>query len=198
MRPVAARLSRIAAGAGKRLGGLWRDRRGVGAVEFALLAPVLLMLYICAFELTVGLSVAKRATRATGTIADLVAQQNGKVTKAFLATMVDVADSIFVPFSSSNLTLKISGITIDASNAAKISWSWQKGGTRPYVVGASVIVPSEMQKPSTFLVRAELSVPHDLMMFMANAFSMSTTQITIKREYFFRQRVGDSISCTDC
>lgn len=198
MRAAAAHLSRIAAGAGKRFGRLWRDRRGIGAVEFALLAPVLLMLYICAFELTVGLSVAKRATRATGTIADLVAQQSEKVNKAFLATMVDVADSIFVPFTSSNLSLKISGITIDAANAAKITWSWQKGGTRPYAVGASVVVPTEMQKPSTFLIRAELSAPHDLMMFMANAFSMTTTQITIKREYFFRQRVGDSISCTDC
>ena len=34
-----------------------RDERGIGAIEFAILFPVLLMLYLGAFELTIALSV---------------------------------------------------------------------------------------------------------------------------------------------
>ena len=31
-----------------------KDRRGVGAVEFAILFPILLALYVTSFELTIG------------------------------------------------------------------------------------------------------------------------------------------------
>ena len=39
------------------------DRQGVGAIEFAIVFPILVMLYVGAFEITVGLSVSSRATR---------------------------------------------------------------------------------------------------------------------------------------
>ena len=54
---------------------LARERKGAGAIEFAILFPVLIMLYIGAFEITIGLSVSKRVTRAAGTIADIVTQR---------------------------------------------------------------------------------------------------------------------------
>lgn len=182
----------------RRLAAFVRDRRGVGAVEFALLAPLLLMLYIGAFEITIGLAVSKRATRAAGAIADLVTQQDKTVNKTFLATMSDVADAIFVPYSTSGLTLKITGVTLDASASAKVKWSWQKGGTAPYQVDAPVLVPADLQQANTFLIRTELKVPHNLMLFMADNLSMDATTITIKREYFFRPRTSDAIDCSNC
>lgn len=48
------------------------DRSGVGAVEFALIAPLLLALYITSFELTIGFSVASRVTRSASSIAALL------------------------------------------------------------------------------------------------------------------------------
>ncbi len=162
------------------------------------MTPLLLMLYIGAFEITVGLSVSKRATRAAGAVADLVTQQDKPVDKTFLTTMSDVADAIFVPYSTSNLTLKITGVTLDANAKAKVKWSWQKGGTAPYQVNAPVQVPADLQQANTFLIHTELSVPHRLMLFMADNLSMDTMSITIKREYFFRPRTGDSVECSNC
>lgn len=176
---------------------IWRDKEGAGAVEFAILAPILLVLYICAFELTIGLSVAKRATRASGTVADLVTQQTS-VTKAYLATMVDVSKAIFVPYGTTGLKLKISGVKIDSAKAAKVVWSWAQDGTKPYAVNTAVTVPADMLKADSFLVHTELSIPHELMMFMANSMATPTTTVNISREYFFRQRVGDTVPCGDC
>lgn len=75
---------------------LARDRKGAGAIEFAILFPVLVMLYIGAFEITIGLSVSKRVTRAAGTVADLVTQQQS-VTKSALAQMPSVATQSSCP-----------------------------------------------------------------------------------------------------
>ncbi|UWU28249.1 pilus assembly protein [Rhizobium sp. WSM1274] len=177
---------------------LIRDRKGAGAIEFAILFPVLIMLYIGAFEITIGLSVSKRVTRAAGTVADLITQQQS-VTKSALAQMPSVATAIFVPYNSTALTLKITGITIDASANAKVLWSWAKDGTVPYAKNSTVSnVPADMKTANSFLVRTELSIPYTMFLFAPNFMPDGMRTITISRSYFYRQRQGDSIPCGDC
>ncbi|GES47045.1 membrane protein [Rhizobium dioscoreae] len=174
-----------------------RDKDGVGAIEFAILFPVLLMLYLGAFELTVGLNASKRASRSAGSIADIISQQPS-VTKSVLAGMPSVAGAIFAPYSTTGLTLKITGIAIDTAGKATVAWSWAQDGTRPYTPGSTVTVPANMNQASTFLVRSELALPYQLLSFGANFLPSGTNQITISRQYYYRQRVGTSISCSDC
>ncbi|PDT09384.1 TadE/TadG family type IV pilus assembly protein [Rhizobium sp. M1] len=177
---------------------LIRERKGAGAIEFAILFPVLVMLYIGAFEITIGLSVSKRATRAAGSIADLVTQQQS-VTKSTLAEMRSVATAIFVPYNSTSLTLKITGITVDASANAKVLWSWAQDGSVPYAKNTAVSdVPSDMKTANSFLVRTELSIPYTMFLFAPNFMPDGMRTITISRSYFYRQRQGDSIPCGDC
>jgi Flp pilus assembly protein TadG len=175
------------------------DRRGIGGVEFAIIAPILIALYITCFELTIGFSVSKRVTRAAGTVADLVTQQT-EVNKAFLATMVDVSKAIFVPYNdnAANISLKLTGIKIDSTGTPKVLWSWDQNNAAPYAVGTTVTgVPAEMKTADTFLVRSELSVPHELLMFLPGV-STETRSLTLSRTYFYRQRVGTSVLCKDC
>ncbi|ANK83859.1 MULTISPECIES: TadE/TadG family type IV pilus assembly protein [Rhizobium] len=177
---------------------LAREREGAGAIEFAILFPVLVMLYIGAFEITIGLSVSKRATRAAGSIADLVTQQQS-VTKSALAQMPSVATAMFVPYNSTSLTLKITGISIDAGANAKVLWSWAQDGTTPYAKNVTVSdVPADMKTANSFLVRTELSIPYTMFLFAPNFMPDGMRTITIRRSYFYRQRQGDSISCGDC
>lgn len=173
------------------------DRSGAGAVEFAILAPILLMLYISAFEITVGMSVAKRTSRAAGTIADLVTQQPA-MTKALLSTMVGVAQSVYAPYTPQNMKLKVSAIKVDGTSIARIYWSWQQDGTRPYAPNAIVTLPTDLKNPNSFLIHAELQIDHQLGMFLANTMSYDTRTVTIKRDFYFRQRVGDEVPCNEC
>lgn len=174
-----------------------RDERGIGAIEFAILFPVLLMLYLGAFELTVGLSVAKRATRAAGSIADIVTQQTS-VTKSTLTPMPSVANAILAPYTATDLTLKITGVQLDASGSGTVTWSWAQDGSKPYSTGSAVSVPSDLSQPSTFLVRTELSLPYQLLSFGADFLPAGSNQITISRQYYYRPRTKDAIACSDC
>ncbi|AYD03365.1 TadE/TadG family type IV pilus assembly protein [Neorhizobium sp. NCHU2750] len=175
-----------------------RDVRGVGGVEFALIAPLLLALYITSFELTVGLSFSKRVTRSASTIADLVTQQSS-VASTDLQQMINVTNSIFTPYTPENLSIKITGITLDASGNPTVAWSWAQDGSRPYATGTAVSdVPTDMRTASTFLVRSEVSVTHQLLMFMPGLMPNQLRTLTLSRQFFYRQRVGTSISCTGC
>ena len=177
---------------------LAHDKSGIGAIEFAILVPVLLMLYLGALQTTLALSAAQRATRAAGTVADLITQQ-ASVNKATLAGMPSVASAIFVPFTITGMTLKITGITIDATSKATVTWSWAQDGTTPYTVGSTVsTVPTDINKASSFLVRAELAAPYQLISFGPDFLPSGYNTITIQRQYFYRQRTGTSIACSDC
>jgi Flp pilus assembly protein TadG len=173
------------------------DVQGIGGVEFALIAPLLLFLYITSIELTIGLSVSKRVTRTASTVADLVTQQ-AKVTTSDLQQMTSVANAIFTPYQPQNLKMKITGVTIDASSNPTVAWSWAQDGSRPYSNGSTVNVPTDMRSASTFLVRAEVSVTHQLLMFMPGLMPSSLQTITLNREFYYRQRVGTSITCDGC
>lgn len=174
-----------------------RDERGIGAIEFAILFPVLLMLYLGAFELTLGLSVAKRTTRAAGSIADIVSQQKS-VTKSTLTPMPSVASAILAPYTTTSLTLKITGVQLDASGSGTVTWSWAQDGSKPYATGSAVSVPSDLSQPSTFLIRTELALPYQLLSFGADFLPAGSNEITISRQYYYRPRTADAITCSDC
>lgn len=176
-----------------------RDRSGVGAIEFAILFPILVMLYIGAFEITVGLSVAKRAARAAGAVADLVTQQK-TVTKSALQQISAVAPAIFLPFNTEDMQIKLTGVTIDAGSNPKVMWSWANDSTTaPYGANSSVAnIPADMKKANSFLVKADLSIPYKMFAFGPSFLPGDLQTLTIRRTYYYRQREGDNVPCGDC
>ena len=93
----------------KRLSDRWQDlvedRRGVGAVEFAFVAPILVVLYIGAVEMTVALAVDTKVSRAGNITLDLITQGT-TTSRAELDAMEDVAESIMAPYEGSDVELK--------------------------------------------------------------------------------------------
>ncbi|WP_161784942.1 TadE/TadG family type IV pilus assembly protein [Hoeflea sp. BAL378] len=180
--------------AARRLRG---DRSGVGAVEFALIAPVLIVLYMGSLEVSVAMSVNKKLARAASTVADLVTQDE-TVNKTFLTSMVNVAQSVMTPFHSDGIKVKITGIAIDASGVGKATWSWQQDNTKPYTAGSTQALPTDLAMPNTFLVRTEVEVDHDLLLVMPGIQDIDMRTLHMKKTYHLRQRVGNSVTCSDC
>jgi Flp pilus assembly protein TadG len=176
-----------------------QERSGASAIEFAFLAPVLIAIYVSSFEITTGYSVSQKTAKAAGSIADIVTRQD-TVTKSFLSEMVDAAEATIAPSPAPGLRLKISGVTIDSAGNAKVLWSWNESGGTPYVRGSTVAVPADMKKPNSFLVHSELSVQHTMLLFFGSPASLesSSRTITINREFYYRQRLGSDVPCSDC
>lgn len=173
------------------------DQNGVGAVEFALIAPVLIILYIGSLEISVAMSVNKKLARASSTVADLIAQADS-VDKTYLSSMVNVVESVMTPFHSDGVTVKITGISINGSGQAKAAWSWQDDGSRPYVANTDQVLPTDLAIPDTFLVRTELEFDHQLLLILPGLSDVDIRTLSMKKTYHLRQRLGGTISCTNC
>lgn len=172
------------------------DRSGVGAIEFAIVAPLLIMAYIGAFEVSVAVATSRKVSRAASTISDLLTQ-NKTTTKATLDTMKEVAKNVLAPYSITGYTMKITGIAVDADGNAKIAWSRNESAGTPYTSGDPVTLPSSMDAKSTFIVRTELTVPHSILL-MTPGLDSNLTTINLSKTSYFRQRVGDAITCSNC
>jgi Flp pilus assembly protein TadG len=187
-----------ATGVMQKLHAFISDRQGAGAIEFALIVPILLGFYLMAFQLTIGLSVAKRASRTAAAVADMVAQQSNPVKTATLDDMPYLAQAMFAPYTPSNGKMKITGVTVDSNGNPTVAWSRDQVGGKPYKVGASVNLPSSMRTPGAFLIHAEVSTDFPLFALTTDALPSGAQNLTIYRQYFYALRTGTSLSCSGC
>jgi len=123
---------------------------GVAAIEFALIAPVMITLFFASVEVSNILIVDRKVTTTSSAIADLVAQDM-ELTDSEMADIFAVAASLFEPFPVAGLSLTVSSI-IDDNGDPKVDWSdsYQGGadlGVGPdslptgiLTTGASIIV----------------------------------------------------------
>lgn len=179
-----------------RLRRLGRDERGVGAVEFAIVAPVLLMVYIGAFEISLGFTMSRKVARASSTVADIFSQESS-MTAAKLDSADAIARSILAPFEGASLSYKITGIKV-TSGAGTVEWSRDQGKNKPYTKGTTVVLPSGISPSDGFIVRTEMVVPHELLLFAPGLLPSYYKTVNLSRTSYFLQRSGDTIPCPDC
>lgn len=141
---------------------LWRpfqriakDARGVSAVEFALILPLMLTIYLGGNELSHALTIARKVTHVTSTLGDLVTQSK-VVTATDLDGIMDAATSVMEPYGTTELRIILSGIRIDAAGNAWVAWS-HAFQDAPLVTDAPFNdLPAGITVPSTFIVTAEV------------------------------------------
>ncbi|WP_196260552.1 TadE/TadG family type IV pilus assembly protein [Pelagibacterium limicola] len=80
---------------------------GVAAVEFALLVPILLLVYLGAVDLSQGLDADRKLAQLTHTIGDVSSQMSGRVTRDELTGALALGDTILRPFETGRTTLRI-------------------------------------------------------------------------------------------
>jgi Flp pilus assembly protein TadG len=114
------------------------DERGVSAVEFALVAPILIAAYLGLSELTLGMMASRRASHLAATIGDLAAQSE-TLNDANITDLYAIGASIMDPFvlGTSDLEIRITSVTMGADEKAKVDWS-DAQNISPYSVGATI------------------------------------------------------------
>jgi Flp pilus assembly protein TadG len=128
----------------------WRDRRGVSAIEFAIIAPVMIAIYFGVGELSGGMMSERRASDVASTVGDLVAQC-GRVNDADLTDIWGAASTIMRPFQTSTLKMRVTSIIGDASGNPTVDWSEHNNWAR-------VTSPSQVNLPAGMITLSGESV----------------------------------------
>lgn len=150
-----------------------RRQAGVATVEFALVVPLMLSVYLGCTEAAALLTADRKVQSVAGAIGDLVARSNKTIAQDQLRDYFLAATSIMEPYDVSNLVQTVTAVSVAANGQATVLWSVQYTGN---TLSTSV---AEHPKNSTYDLPAEMK-----------AIAAGQTVIAAEAEYGYRPLLG--------
>ena len=138
-------ISLLASGIGKLIQRSKRDERGIAAIEFAMIVPIMVALFIGSVELSQAITVDRRVTQIASSTADLVAREKA-VTTAQLDQIMTIATILMKPYDTSKLKITLVSVGAKATDntITKVCWSYNfHGGTHTYANGTVYALPTK-------------------------------------------------------
>lgn len=99
----------------------FRQDKGVSAVEFALISPVLILGFLGSVELCNTLVADRKITNVASSVADLIAQEV-EITDGELADIFAAAEALLAPLPADSLAITVESV-VDEGDRIRVRWT---------------------------------------------------------------------------
>ncbi len=193
---------------GKLTGRLASDNRGVAAIEFALIAPLLLVMYFVTMEIAPAIDSSKKVGRGASMIADLVTQQQ-TVATSDLDAMMRLGEATILPYDRSKLKVIITAIEVTNTTPPQVKVVWSRkmvegAFSADKAAGTVETIPADLRIANSFYIKVETSLQYTPMIVWS-ADAKKTTglmsafdKINMKEAYYLRPRIATRVACSNC
>jgi Flp pilus assembly protein TadG len=170
------------------------DRSGASAVEFALIAPIMIALYFGLAEYCQAMMADRKVTHVSSAIGDLVAQSD-QINTAEIDDIFKIGKSVLAPFDATNLKMRVSQVTMDANSVPSIKWT--RGAAAAYNTAKLPRNSSDPNKAfigpgeSVIVAQAEYTYDSPVKYFIKSG-------VKFTEVFYLRPRKSDSVTCTNC
>jgi Flp pilus assembly protein TadG len=140
---------------------LTRSTRALGAVEFALTAPFLILMYVGSYQLMDAISAYRKVTITARSLADL-ATQNETTTQDQMQATLNAARQVMTPYSTTDSSLAIAQIAIDHDGNASLVWVCVNTDSPVCSTSSSalklsdIVIPTDLKNPDTYLIYSRI------------------------------------------
>lgn len=166
------------------------NEAGVAAVEFALILPIMLTLYLGSIEVSSAIIADQRVTSVAGALGDLVARADGDITLGQLSDYFDAAKSTMTPYSSDGVSQVVTSVYVNADGDASVRWSRRDNNTAGYAAGSEYELPEEL----TDIARGKYVIVSEASLTYEPVFSyVLRTNLNLYHEFFYMPRFGAEI-----
>lgn len=128
-------------GALRRLKRLWHDSHGLAALEFALVSPFLVIVWLGMVELNSLLDARAKLQAATVSFGDLVSQEETRTDGSYTAVTSTVVNTLYnavgailnpLPNDKSVLSVRLESVVTLSGQTPKVAWSWSCGSATTF------------------------------------------------------------------
>lgn len=165
-----------------------RDGSGVSAVEFALLAPVLILIYCGLAEFCQAYMAQRRMGHATSQVADIVAQY-----QAVDADLIDdtfaIGGLVLAPFPDTPLKLRVTSIMRGTDGVARVTWSRGSGMSKR---SGTMTVPAGLIENGESIIMSEGTYDY------VSPLNTVLGSKQFSHTYWLRPRLVSTITCSNC
>lgn len=187
---------------------LCKDRRGVAAIEFAFIAPLMLAMYFVTMEVSQGIETNKKVGRVGSMVADLVTQQQA-VTPDELKSIMMIGEATLQPYYRSKPKIIITAINISNDSTPKVTVAWSRRMINGVVsvdakAGTVTTVPTSLKVAGSFLIRVESALDYRPVITWAAGDKQATgltsafDSLAMSETYYLRPRMSPTIDCKAC
>jgi Flp pilus assembly protein TadG len=133
-----------------------RANRGLAAVEFALLAPMMVFVLFASVDLLDALGANSRTQNVAASLADVVARDT-EVTTPEIQGIWRAADILMFPDDATDMDLRVTSILIINATTARVTWSEEDGNFYQAYAKDDLItdLPAAMMTPGSSIIMTE-------------------------------------------
>jgi Flp pilus assembly protein TadG len=182
------------------------EQRGVAAVEFVFIAPLLIMLWLGTMEISQGVEINKKVGRSASVIGDLIAQEESWPV-ATIDDIMRIGAAVLQPYNRDAPRITVTEIHVDAGLNATVVWSRRGDATnfsRPFPAGAAVLdLPGNLKIADTDLIRVETQLEYLPVTSWAirknkTGGGGSYASVNMAETYYMRPRNSEDVTCIGC
>jgi Flp pilus assembly protein TadG len=180
----------------RALGAFRRDRRGVSAVEFALIAPMIIAGYFGMSELSSAMMVQRRTSHAASALGDLTTQYQ-TLTLSNVTDIFAAASIVMQPFSTTPLQLRLTSVTLQSNGKATVDWSQVSSGS---TLTAYTKTSTMTGLPTGLLVNTgdNIVMSESRYAYTSPVTYMLPSGFNFSDTFYLSPRYGSTIACTGC
>lgn len=170
---------------------LWSNRKGVASIEFAMIAPVMVMMFMGIVEFSQAITVDRRVNQVASSTADLIARTDSTTTTE-LDSIMDVVEVLMRPYVKDHMDLTVANVIASSSDATNtvVCWSYNhQGGVNNYTNGQSYTLPTGVVEAGESVLVVEVSYAYTPLIF--KYFISGTIDFTDK--FYLKPRLSSSI-----
>ena len=176
-----------------------RDERGVAAVEFAFIAPVMIVFYFGMVEACQMMIADRKTVKAAAAMGDLIAQSGSTITltgAGGVTDILDMGDTLMTPFTTgANLKICVASITANAANTTKtVDWSRStNSATCPAKTSVVTTVPAGLISGGQSVIYSSVTYTYTGSLQMV----IKVTP-TFSKTFYHKPRKVTTIACPTC
>jgi Flp pilus assembly protein TadG len=134
---------------------LHTDVKGLAALEFAFIAPILVMGLLGTLEISQAVTLDRRVTNVAAATADLVGQVD-EITTSELDDIMQIVKSLVNPYDTTPLKVSLTSVGANTSGSVTVDWGYGFQGGTARSAGSSYTLPPNLISPNTHIIIAEV------------------------------------------
>lgn len=162
------------------------EKKGLAALEFAILAPMMIFVLFGSIDLLDMLDTNRRVENAAASLADVVARDT-EITDDEVDGFWAALDTLMFPNEGVDVDMRITSVSVQSSTTAVVVWS-EGQGLAPRLSNSTVALPAGMMMPGTSIIFAEAEMEYGGPLGF-----LLPGPVTLSHEAYRRSRLVDPI-----
>ena len=175
---------------------LAKSEDGISAVEFALIAPLMAIIYFGCIELSIMMTLDRKVTGATAALGDLTSRASS-VSNDELSDIIEASRMVMQPNDMTGARIRVTSLYEDDGDA-KVAWS-DGCNLTPYADDQEITIPANLIPEAGTLIMAEIEYDYNsnIGYFFSSSKELSDTFYLRPRrvDEITRDRSDGSFSC---